>query len=200
MKYIKTLNNFLLEKTSGEVLNPRRNQWVKINPNKHPELADEFYELIKTAYSEIGGHAKINTPADVFSDSDWDYWSGVDIHDSPDLDVIIWGKRTKYGIKFSGVGHDGKKNSKKKYLNHKIADLNKRGFFGEISGKLSDILIGTHNVPVVNNKDVVEKILGKNIEWHGKHPYDSTKPGDGWYTRYLGGRPHEKILVGKPKI
>ena len=200
MKSIKTFEQFILEESSGNILKPKRNEWVKINPRKYPELADEFYDLIKTAYSSIGGHAKISTPSDVFKDPDWTYWMGVDIHKSPDVDVIIWGQNTKYGIKFSGVGHDGSKIAKKKYLNDRVTDLNKKGFFGEISGKLAEILIGRYNVPVVSNEADVERVLGKDITWHGKHPTDLNMPGNGWYTRMLGGKPHEKILVGKPKI
>lgn len=199
MKRIKLFEEFIDER-SGEIFSPPRKKWLKINPKRHPELSNEFYELIKIAYSTIGGHKKVTTPSDVFKDPEWNYWEGVDIHDSPDFDVIIWGKKTKYGIKFSGVGHDGKKDSKKFYLNHKISDLNKNGFFGEVSDKLAAILIGKHNVPVVNSEADVEKVLGKNITWHGKHPTDPSMPGDGWYTRTLGGKPHTKILVGKPKV
>ena len=198
---MKLLNfNEFINEGSGEVLHPPKGKWIQIDPRKHKELSDEFYDLISTAYHEIGGHSKIKTPEDVFADPDWNYWIGVDIHNSPDLDVIIWGQKTKYGIKFSGVGHDGEKDSKKKYLDHKIADLNKPGFYGEISGKLADILIGKHKLPVVNDREEVEKVLGRKVDWHGKNPEDPNAPGDGWYTRMLGGHPHAKILVGKPKV
>lgn len=185
---------------SGDILQPPKGKWIQIDPRKHKELSGEFYDLIQTAYHEIGGHSKIKSQEDVFSDPDWNYWLGIDIHNSPDLDVIIWGQKTKYGIKFSGVGHDGEKDSKKKYLDHKIADLNKPGFYGEISGKLADILIGKHALPVVNDRAEVEKVLGKKVDWHGKNPEDPNAPGDGWYTRILGGHSHAKILVGKPKV
>lgn len=198
MKHIPSFKEFVFESTSGEILNPPNGRWIKIDPKKHKELSDEFFNLIHTAYQEIGGHAKITKPNDVFSDPDWTYWSGVDIHGSPDLDVIVWGQNTKYGIKFSGVGHDGEKDSKKEYLNRRMSDLHKIGYYGEISGKLSEILIGKHKVPTVDDQAEVEKVIGKNVKWYGKSP--EGLPGNGWYSRNIGGHEHLKILVGRPRI
>ncbi len=57
-----------------------------------------------------------------------------------------------------------------------------------------------YGVPVVRDEAEVEAAIGgKNIEWHGKHPKDNTIPGDGWYTRTIGGGKNTKILVGRPK-
>lgn len=195
---IKSFNQFITEKRSSEILNPKRGKWIKIDPKKHKELDSEFFNLIQTAYQPIGGHVKINKPLDVFDNPKWTYWKGIDIHKSPDVDIIIWGKNTKYGVKFSGVGHDGEKASKKKYLQDRMSDLKKRGFFGEVSGRLAEILLTT-GTPHISNESDVEKVLGKDITWHGKHPTDNI-PGKGWYSRMIGGQPHTKILVGKPKI
>ena len=199
MNKILTYDEYLFEK-SGDILKPKRGKWTKIDPKKHSELDSELFDLIKTAYEPIGGHAKVNKPADVFADPEWDWWQGVDIHDSPDLDVIVWGKKTKYGIKFSGVGHDGKKDSKREYLDSRMKSLHQKGFFGEVSGKLAEILISSKGVPTVDDEADVEKILGKKVEWHGEHPDDPNIPGKGWYSRTIGGKKHAKILVGKPKI
>ena len=56
---MKDFVSWLNEQSSGEVFKPRRNKPTQFDINKHPELADEFYDLIATAYAEIGGHAKI---------------------------------------------------------------------------------------------------------------------------------------------
>ena len=58
-------------------------------------------------------HVELHAPAEF----DKKHLKGVDIHGSPDLDLIVWGQHTKYGIKYSGVGHDGEKDSTKEYLN-----------------------------------------------------------------------------------
>ena len=42
-------------------------------------------------------------------------------------------------------------------------------------------------------------MTGKKIDWHGRHP-DGRTGYMGWYNRLIGGHPHEKIMVGKPKV
>tara|TARA_R110000796_G_scaffold126793_7_gene241809 strand:+ start:1796 stop:2389 length:594 start_codon:yes stop_codon:yes gene_type:complete len=192
---------YFLNERSGEEFKPKKNKWTKFTPDKIKDkdgLSDEFIELIKTAYAPIGGHVKFQNKEDVFNDKSIEFWEGVDLHDSPDFDVIVFGKNTKYGVKLTGVGHDGQKDSKREYLQSKIKMLSKTGYFNEISGKLADILI-SKDVPFVTDEKDVEKVLGKKIEWHGKHP-DGKSEGDGWYTRKIAGKEHIKILAGKPKI
>lgn len=197
MKRIKLFEEFIAEESSGEVFNPKRGKTVKFDHTKHPELAGEFFDLISTAYAEIGGHAKIKSPNDIFADPEWNYWEGLDIHGTNDFDMIMFGKKTKFGVKYSGVGHDGSKQAKRSYITTRGKELNKLGFYIEVSGKIADILISKYNVPVVSDKATVDKVLGKNVKWIGKK---EGEPGNGWYSRKLGGAMHDKILIGKPKV
>lgn len=206
MKHIKLFEEFITEGAgnppaarSGEVLKPKRNNPMVFDAGKHPELANEFFDLIKTAYAELGGHVKVQSPADVFSDPDWNFWEGIDIHGTNDFDLIMFGQKTKYGIKFSGVGHDGTSDAKRTYIAERGKDLHKLGYFVEVSGKIADILITSYKVPIVDDPKEVEKVLGKPVEWLGKST-DPKMPGDGWYARVLGGGKHEKIMLGKPKV
>ena len=200
---LKTLLNEIrsVKEDSGEALGTEKNKWMIFDPkSKKEDLDDEFFKLIQTAYAGIGGNAKIKSAGDVFSDPDYTYWAGVDLHGNENFDLIMFGQQTPFGIKFSGVGHDGESDSKKSYLDSRGKALNTSGFYGEVSGKLAAILMGKYKVPSVNNKEAVEKILGKEVEWNGKNPEDPAKyPGDGWYTRSIGGNKHAKILLGKPK-
>jgi hypothetical protein len=188
------------EAVSGEVFNPKRNKPVVFDPKKHPELSDEFFDLIGTAYAEIGGHAKVKTPDDVFADPDWDWWEGTDLHGTPDFDLIMFGSKTKYGVKFSGVGHDGSREAKQAYLKSRAQDLVKPGYYIEVSGKLAEILISKYGCPTVEDQKDVEKVLGRKLDWKGKCPDDPNMPGNGWYVREIGGHPHAKILLGRPKV
>jgi len=197
MKNIKLFEQFIAEKTSGEIFKPKRGKSTKFDHNKHPELSGEFYDLIATAYAEIGGHAKIKSPTDVFSDPSWNYWQGIDIHGDTDFDIIMFGKKTKFGVKYSGVGHDGSKSAKRAYVTSRGTDLNKPGFYIEVSGKLANILMSKYNVPVVSDEATVEKVLGKPVDWIGAK---EGEPGDGWYSRKIGGSTHDKILIGRPKV
>lgn len=197
MKHIKLFEQFIDEKSSGEIFNPKRNKTIKFDANKYPELAGEFYNLISTAYAEIGGHAKIKSPDDVFSDPDWNYWEGVDIHGNNDFDMIMFGQKTKYGIKYSGVGHDGSSPAKRAYITARGTELQRLGFYIEVSGKIAEILLEKYGVPVVTDVNTIEKVLGKKVDFIGTI---EGMPGNGWYSRILGGRAHNKILLGRPKI
>jgi hypothetical protein len=200
MKHLLSFDEWLVESTSGEIFKPKRNHPMEFDPKKHPELANEFFELISTAYAEIGGHAKIKTPADIFADPDWNFWEGVDIHGNDNFDIIMFGQKTRYGIKFSGVGHDGTKDAKRAYVASRGKDLHQPGYYVEVSDKIAAILIDKYGCPIVGNQEDVEKVLGKHVEWFGKHPDDKSMPGNGWYLRQIGGHPHAKILLGRPKV
>ena len=200
MKNFKDFQEFLNEMTSGEIYHPKRNKPMIINPRENPELANEFFNLISIAYSSIGGHVYVKSPEDVFSDPAWNWWQGEDIHGSPDFDLIMFGQKTKYGVKFSGVGHDGSSEAKREYIKLRGEDLIKPGFFAELSGKIAEILLKSYHCPEVDNKSDVEKILGKTVIWTGKDTENEKSPGNSWYVRNLGGHPHSKIMLGKPKI
>ncbi|MCK9446471.1 hypothetical protein M0Q50_06330 [bacterium] len=194
----KSYKQWVLEARSGEIFNPTRNKPIIFDPQKHPDVTPEMFDLINTAYAEIGGHIKVKQPSDILKNVEWDYWEGTDIHGTKDFDLIMFGTKTHYGIKFSGVGHDGEKDTKKAYLEERGKDLHKLGYYIEVSGKLAEILINKYNVPIVNDEEEVRKVLPyKTIEWVGKYEGHS---GDGWYTRDIGDEKYHKILLGRPKI
>jgi hypothetical protein len=200
MKNVLLYEDWIVNEKSGDLYNPPRGRMIDFDPKKNPELADEFFNLIATAYAEVGGHAKVRSPRDVFSDPDWNFWQGEDIHGTNDFDIIIFGQKTKYGIKFAGVGHDGSGEAKREYINSRAKDLKEIGYYVEVSGKIAAILISKYGVPVVNDQAEVEKVLGKKVEWVGKNPEESAMPGDSWYVRSIGGHNHAKILLGRPRI
>jgi hypothetical protein len=196
MTTFKKYEEYVNEITSSGDLKPPRGKALLFNHKKYPELAGEFFDLIQTAYAEIGGHIKIKSPEDVFADPDWNYWEGEDIHGTRDFDMVMFGQRTKFGVKFSGVGHDGTKDAKRAYIEARGVDLKKMGFYIEVSGKIAEILINKYDVPVVTDIDVVTKVLGKQVQWIGTMPDAS---GDGWYTRNIAGGAHDKIMLGRPR-
>ena len=196
MRKIPTYDQWLVE-SSGDIYKPKRGKPVLIDPKKYPELAGEFFNLISIAYAEIGGHSKIQSPDDVFTDPNWSYWEGTDIHGTSDFDIIMFGSKTRYGVKFAGVGHDGERDSKKFYIEAKAKDLMKPGYYIEVSGKLAEILIHKYEVPIVENENDVKLVLGKPIKWIGEIQGQS---GKGWYERPIGGHMHTKILLGNPKV
>ena len=78
----------------------------------------------------------------------------------------------------------------------KSGELKSPGNYVEISGPAYDSFVGKGGVPAIEDEEKVRAILGKkDIEWHGEHP-KGTKPGNGWYTRTIGGQKLTKTLAG----
>ena len=223
MTLLKTYEQFINEAETEQVetefniakeVKAKKNQWTKIEIPKDADLKDkyenELFKLISSAYKTLGGYAKISKPDDVFADTNWDIWKGIDIDQDPNFDIIIWGETTPYGIKSCGVGHDGEEASRKGYLQVKADEFKdvSKNYYGEVSDKLAAILINKFGVPVVEDEETVREVVGKEkvMEFAGQHPKvksgESTEkdcPGKGWYKRKLAGHEHWKILVGNPK-
>ena len=223
MTLLKTYEQFINEAETEQVetefniakeVKAKKNQWTKIEIPKDTDLKDnyenELFNLISSAYKAIGGYAKISKPDDVFADTNWDIWKGIDIDQDPNFDIIIWGETTPYGIKSCGVGHDGEEASRKGYLQVKADEFKdvSKNYYGEVSDKLAAILINKFGVPVVEDEETVREVVGKEkvMEFAGQHPKvksgESTEkdcPGKGWYKRKIAGHEHWKILVGNPK-
>lgn len=110
--------------------------------------------------------------------------------------MVYFGKDTAFGTKHTGLGHDGDRSNIKNLLIRKTGELKSPGNYVEISGAAFDSFVTKGGVPTIEDEAMVRRILkGKDIEWHGAHP-KGTKPGNGWYTRTIGGTPTTKILAG----
>lgn len=195
MKHIKLFNESWNLVEGSEDYIKRKNQWVTLSNDMKYELDDEIFGLIDTAYSAIGGHLKFPT---VDSVHNIQVAQMIDIDDDPYADIIIFGKNTMYGVKSSGVGHDGTKKSKKFYLNNiiqRMSDANNPQYV-EVSHKIADILLSS-GVHVIDSEGDIRKILkGKEIDFIGSI---KGKMGNGWYSRKIGGKKQTKILVGYGK-
>lgn len=188
IRNVKTFEHFLLSESTFNDIYKKKNRWIQlIDDNKIDELKDNLYILINNAYSRIGGNNVIKSPDDIFKRN---YWEAIDIDDDPDADSIIFGRKTDFGIKITGIGHDGKRSSKKVLINKLKNQLNKKGYYMEASGKLLDTL--NMNVNYIKDYKIINKILGDNIIYID----------DGYYKKYLE---NKKItdpnrLFGKPNI
>jgi len=124
----------------------------------------------------------------------------ADIDADPEIDVVYFGKKTPFGIKHTGIGHDGEKPNIKNLLIKKSAELKRSGNYVEVSKGAFDSFVGKGKVPTIDDEETVRKVLGdkrsKETTWHGKHP-KGTYPGNGWYTRKIGGKQVTKTLIGK---
>ena len=124
----------------------------------------------------------------------------ADIDEDPEPDFFRGGKMRNGRYKLGIVGHDGSKAAIQKYLEQSAEKL-KSGAIAEMSGAIAHIMITRYGVPAVTSKEEVESMLGKPVEWIGRHPEEkrASRYGDtheGWYNRSIGGSSHMKILLG----
>ena len=141
---------------------------IQISETGEITVADELYRLIDNAYAKIGGHFDFQSASDL--PADYTDWLAADLDGDPEPDVLRVSKDGTHGQKMAAAGHDGSRHAVDTYL-AKTADLlHARGHYGEMSKGIAHIMITRHGVPFVSNKEDVQKVLGKEITWLGKHP------------------------------
>ena len=199
---VSKLKHIIREEILRELQYPK-NKYIEVtDPNEIDELKDTLFKLIQTAYAPIGGHVKFKSPSDVL-DPELTFWRVADVDDDPEVDVTLFGKETPHGTKISGMGHDGEIANIKNLLIKFNQILKTTGTYIEVSGPAYDSLVGKGGAPTVDDEETVMDILGPRrageTTWHGEHPTDPSKKGNGWYTRTIGGGEHTKIMAGIPK-
>lgn len=181
------LREKVFEKDNFSSLYHKKNKWVDIKGLEKKIISHNLFELVQNAYKNIGGHFEIKSPEDLMK---FQFIKAKDIDSDPEADIMQIYKKTQYGLKSIVAGQDGSAQSKRELLDDKAKELFKKGFYAEVSEKLAEILLNKYHVPYVDNKEEVEKILNKKVDWIG----------DGWYVRNVSGAGnHRKILVGRPK-
>lgn len=164
------------------------NNWRPLSSAEVKDDQDELFKMIDTAYAPLGGHPNVTNPGDVTSAADG--YEVIDLDDDPENDAVIMTKQRAGGTKLVGMGHDNSRPGKSAAVAKTVSDLNKNGYYIEVSGKILDIL-KAKGVAIVNDEETVKAALkGKEIVWHG----------DGSYDRVLGGVKHRKMMMGKPRV
>lgn len=188
-KLLNILNEIKDEVTFQQIVG-EKSRWVELDDSEKVKIKNNLYDLVNTAYSFDNGHVSVPNPDSV---KNLEFWKAADINEDPLADVVIFGRQSPVGIKVSGIGHNGEIDSKKKVVQHLAEILNTTGFWIEVSDRLAEVLLTRYNVPIVDNQEDVEKVLGRPIQkWLG----------DGWYKRVVNqkGDVATEILVGKPRI
>ena len=194
---------YLQEKVFADYSGGKKNKWVDLpadeltSDTENVDITDEIYDMIDKSYAPIGGNFDIGSADEM--PSDYNKWIAADVDADPEPDAVRAGKTKPSGIKMTLGASDGSDAGKKAYK-EKTADLlNTPGWYAELSGAIAHIMIKYHNTSFVDNKEDVEKVLGKDIEWIGQHPDGKYPNYTGWYRRKIGGNYHMKILLGRPK-
>ncbi len=200
-KYIRSV---LLEKRFAD-FGTSKGEWIDVPEEElgvhTPEIDidDEIFDLVSTAYSDIGGNLKISSPENL--PAGYTFWDVTDVDETDEPDAVVFGKMRGPNLKIGGIGHDGGR-GKRVAITRLIELLKQPGTFAETSGRIAEIIIGA-GVPVVTDPIVVKDIVRKPIEWVGAHPGGvRLGPGtDGWYLRSYASpdgssSSHMKIIVG----
>ena len=202
MKSHKRWKNFIKEKKYADV-SKGKGQWTDIDKSdlqgqENIDLSMELYDLIATAYANIGGNFDFQSPDDIPGKSDM--WTAVDVDGDDEPDALRVGKTKPYGKKLTASGHDGSKPGIDAYVAKTAEMLNTKGYYAEMSKGIAHIMIKYHQVPHVADEETVRKVLGKELEWLGPHPEGKYPDYNGWYVRDISGHREMKIMLGTPNI
>ena len=135
-----------------------KGKYISLDGDEKEKAKQDLFDLIDNAYSNIGGHLKFKSPADIL-DPGVGFWRAADIDDDPELDVVYFGKVTPFGVKHTGIGHDGERANIKNLLIRKSGELNSPGNYVEISGAAYDSFVGKAGVPVLDDEEKERAVL-----------------------------------------
>lgn len=133
--------------------------WYLIDTKKILKISDNIIDLIQTAYKNTDYGSFVNNEEDMLRSSDW---FAIDIDNDPDADAVVFGRKTKFGLKIQGIGHDGKSMSKKIVLDKLYSLLNRDGFWIETSDKLEHLLY-KNNIPYLEDIEKIKILFPESV-------------------------------------
>ena len=166
-----------------------KNQYVDVDSKSSmgSDVEEDVVQLVKTAYSKIGGFPSLETVGSL-KNSITNYYL-MDIDEDPEPDVgMLYYKAGDKNKKASAVVHDGTQESKKIVSATMKNLLSQPGHWIEVSGAPAHILINKLNMKPITDEELVKYLVNfqgareTNIEWHGETDKNSIG-GDGWYSR-----------------
>jgi len=168
-------------------------------PNIKSKIVDDdgirqnIFNLVDFAYKKSlnAPHVGVKSSDDVLG-SGYDYWEAIDVDDRPDADAVVFGHR-RYGIKISGIGHNGNIIAIR-YLLHKLVKiLSKKGYWIEASLKVAKAL-NREKLPIFKDRETIKKLYknSKILKW-----FD-----DGSYIRTLRNnkQTNREYIFGNPQL
>lgn len=169
-----------------------KHKWYVLSKNDKENFKNNLFTLVNISYDQQGGHVRINSPNKVTDDAELTFWTAADVDHDPYADVVIFGKKTKYGTKISGVGTDDQVESKDILVKKMSSLLHQKGFYAEVSGGLTKLLLKS-KTPYVNDVKLIRRIFNDS----SVRFVDQYK---NYYTRKLenGEETQEEILFGIP--
>jgi hypothetical protein len=144
----------------------------------------DIWNIMRRTYEPIGEFKTASTPEELL---DKIGFAKLVRKDNKIIAALLYSD--KYGRKAVAGGSDGTPEDVKAVKQIFMEDIKFDRSWGEFSGKTEQLLLKYGGVPIPN--DFAEEILGKEIISKNKNGFH--------YTRMIGGKPFEKILIGNPK-
>lgn len=165
-------------------------KWIKLSIEDRQKLKKEIWELVDNAYKPLGGHVRISDVEKIVTDDQLVFWNAIDVDSDPNIDVVIFARKTKFGYKISGWGHDNGTESKKYLLKRLIELLRRKGYWIEVSGSPAKLL--NRRLTSLPIKDVKKLFPESKI----------ISLGNGLYRRTLenGKQTDPEMILGCPNI
>ncbi len=165
-------------------------QPIKSKIQNDEGIRQNIFNLVDFAYRKNlkEPHVGLKSKDDVLS-LNYDYWEAIDIDNRPDADAVIFGKKV-YGVKISGIGHNGNIIAIHYLIDELSRILKKQGYWIEASKKVASIL-KSQNVLVYSNREKIQKMFSDStFKWFDDNSYIRTLKNGNYTSReYIFGNP-----------
>ena len=186
--FLKTETGGMFEANFRPDIAKKTKIWYKLDNKEILKISNNIIDLVQTAYKTTKDGSFVNSKSDINKSQ---FWNAIDIDNTEDADAVIFGRKTKFGIKIQGIGHDGEQKSKAEVLKRNAKILNINGYWVEASDAMEHIFYKM-GVPYISSEKVAQSIFpNTDLKMTGKK---------GQYTRKLGnGKEITETIFGKPK-
>ena len=162
--------------------------WYMLSKKDVLTISGDVIDLIQTAYKNTKGY-HVNNKKDIDRSVFWDV---IDVDGEFDADTVIFGRKSPFGIKIQGIGHDGEQKSKKVVIAKIVKLLNTTGYWIEASDALENVLYKSGTNYIKSEKVVQSVFPNSELKMTGNK---------GQYTRKLeSGKTITETIFGKPKV
>jgi hypothetical protein len=160
-------------------------QWSLLSPRlieSTPSLRLKLFQLIEETYRDEGGYADYKSEHDLPGEHElWWVWNPDDPH------VVIFGKHTDHGQKWTGIGRLKSREAKMETRSKVVQILSELGGYMELTeGKEYNLL--SAGCVFMDTEDVKHILAGKHID----------VIDDKWYFRQVHGQERKKVMIGLP--
>jgi hypothetical protein len=156
-----------------------------LTTDRKRKYADQVWSMLQTTYAKMGGYQGAASAEELVSQPG--IWKLVRRGDRITALALY---RDRHGRKSIASATDRTPQGLQDLIMIKSEDLRQQRAWGEVSGRIEQIMLELGGQPVSNK--YAETLTQKKII--------SLNPDGVHYTRLIGGQPREKVIMGFPRI